>query len=64
MGPLYLFRSSLDLTFLCAEKSSVFCVWFLFARTSRIGTRRKSAANDSFGSWAREVGAGAVIFPP
>jgi hypothetical protein len=32
MGPLYLFRSDLDLTFLCAEKGSVFCVGFLFAR--------------------------------
>ena len=31
----------IDLTFLRAEEGAVFCVWFLFARTSRTGPRRK-----------------------
>jgi hypothetical protein len=43
MGPLHLFRSELELPVPYAEKVTVFCVWFLFARTSRIGYRRKSA---------------------
>jgi hypothetical protein len=33
-----------DLPLLCAEKDAVFYVWLLFARTSRTGTQRKSAA--------------------